>query len=67
MKKKMIGFYRVARALIERHGAGEAQNEARRRLADARRRRDEPDIVRWGHVLGAIARIAGDVPSGRDV
>ncbi len=66
MKKKMIGFHRIARALIETHGAGGAQNEARRRLADAERRQDETDIVRWEHVLGAITRIAGAEASGRD-
>ena len=59
MKKKMIGFHRTARALIEAHGASAAQGEAERNLAAARRRGDEADIVRWGHVLGAIARIAG--------
>ena len=65
MKKKIIGFHRTARALIERHGAGEAQNEARRRLADAQRRRDETGVVRWGHILGAIVRLAGGEASAR--
>ena len=66
MKKKMIGFHRAALALIERHGAGAAQNEARRRLADAERRRDETDVVRWVHILGAVTRIAGGDASERD-
>jgi hypothetical protein len=66
MKKKMIGFHRAARALIERHGAGEAQSEARLRLADAERRRDETDVVRWGHILRAIVRIAGGEAGGGD-
>ena len=66
MKKKMIGFHRAALALIKRYGAGEAQNEARRLLADAERRRDETDAVRWVHILRAVTRIAGGEASGRD-